>query len=168
MAEFTDLNEVWFVVSPQNPLKNKSSLLSNEHRLRLVREAIYDYPKFKASNIEFDLPVPSYTINTLAYLREKHSDTQFVLLIGSDNLDTFHKWKNYEEILNRYELYVYPRPGCDGGELKNHPKVKLVPAPQMDISATFIRNAIKGKKDIRYMLPGEVYKYITEMHFYEK
>lgn len=168
MAEFTDLTEIWFVVSPHNPLKNKSSLLANNHRINLVREAIADYPKFKASDIEFSLPQPSYTIHTLVYLREKYPDKQFVLIIGSDNLGTFHKWKNYEEILNHYELYVYPRPGFDGGELKNHPKVKFVPAPQMDISATFIRNAIKEKKDIRFMLPEAVYKYVSEMHFYKK
>jgi nicotinate-nucleotide adenylyltransferase len=168
MAEFTDLEEVWFVVSPHNPLKNKSSLLPNDQRLRLVREAIYDYSKFKASNIEFSLPQPSYTINTLTYLKEKHPDKQFVLILGSDNLNTFNKWKNYEEILNQYELYVYPRPGTDGGELKNHPKVKIVNAPQMDISATFIRNAIREKKNIRFMLPEPVHQYISEMHFYEK
>lgn len=168
MAEFTDLSEVWFVVSPHNPLKNKSSLLANHHRLRLVREAIADFPKFKASDIEFGLTQPSYTINTLVYLKEKYPDKNFVLILGSDNLSHFHKWKNYEEILNQYELYVYPRPDEDGGELKNHPKVKMVPAPRMDISATFIRKAIKEKKDIRYLLPEAAYKYITEMHFYEK
>lgn len=168
MAEFTDLAEVWFVVSPHNPLKNKSTLLDNHHRIRLVREAISDFPKFKASDIEFSLPQPSYTINTLVYLKEKYPDKNFVLLLGSDNLGTFHKWKNYEEILKQYELYVYPRPDEYGGELKNHSKVKLVPAPRMEISATFIRDAIKEKKDVRYMLPEAVYKYISEMHFYEK
>ncbi len=168
MAEFTDLKEVWFVISPHNPLKEKSSLLPNEQRLRLVREAIYDYTKFKVSNIEFSLPQPSYTINTLTYLKEKHPENKFVLILGADNLETFHKWKNYEEILNQYELFVYPRPGTDGGKLRDHPKVKLVAAPQMDISATFIRNAIKEKKDIRFMLPQGVYNYISEMHFFEK
>jgi len=136
--------------------------------LRLVREAIYDYSKFKASNIEFSLPQPSYTINTLVYLKEKHPDNQFVLILGADNLETFHKWKNYEEILNQYELYIYPRPATDGGKLKDHAKVKIVAAPQMDISATFIRKAIKEKKDIRFMLPQGVYNYISEMHFFEK
>ena len=167
MVQFTDLDKLWFVVSPHNPLKEKKTLLANNHRLRLVREAITDYSKFTASNIEFSLPQPSYTINTLAYLKEKHPSTQFALIMGSDNLQTFDKWKNYEEILKHYTLYVYPRTGFDGGKFKDHPKVKITQAPIMEISATFIREALKNKKDIRFMLSEPVYKYIKEMHFYE-
>ena len=168
MVSFTDLQQVWFVVSPHNPLKEKKTLLSDMHRLRLVREAIADDTRFKASNIEFKLPQPSYTINTLAYLKEKHLAKQFALIIGADNLQTFHKWKNYEEILKQYEVYVYPRPGSDGGDLKSHPKVKWTNAPFMEISSTFIREAIRTKKDIRHYLPEAAWKYIVEMHFYEK
>lgn len=168
MVEFTDLNQIWFVVSPHNPTKEKKSLLSDTQRLRLVREAIAFDTRFKASNIEFELPQPSYTINTLAYLKEKSPRKQFALIIGSDNLQTFHKWKNYEEILKQYELYIYPRPESKGGELVNHPKVKLVNAPIMEISSTFIRESIRNKKNIRHFLPEAVYNYITEMHFYEK
>jgi nicotinate-nucleotide adenylyltransferase len=168
MLEFADLESIWFVVSPQNPLKEKSSLLAENHRIRLVREAIGYFNKFKACNIEFKLPKPSYTVNTLTHLKEKHPKNEFVLIMGSDNLKTFHKWKNYEEVLKNYEIYVYPRPESDGGAFENHPKIKMINAPLMDISSTFIRDAIKSKKDIRYFLPQAVWKYIKEMHFYEK
>jgi len=168
MLEYTDLKNIWFVISPHNPLKEKKSLLPEIQRLRLVREAIGDFNKFKASNVEFKLPQPSYTINTLTHLQEKYPKNEFVLILGSDNLQTFHKWKNYEEILKQYEIYVYPRPDSDGGQLKTHPKVKMTNAPVMDISSSFIREAIKQKKDIRYYLPENVWNYIREMHFYEK
>lgn len=174
MVAFTDIQQVWFVVSPHNPLKEKKTLLSDTHRLRLVREAIAEDTRFKASNIEFKLPQPSYTINTLAYLKEKYPAKQFSLIIGADNLQTFHKWKNYEEILKQYELYVYPRHNYSPSPLESpvvkpdHPKVKLTSAPIMEISSTFIREAIRDKKDIRHYLPEAVYKYIVEMHFYEK
>src|ERR1043166_5303435 len=141
MAEFTDLEQVWFVVSPHNPLKQKHTLLQDYHRLALVRTAIADHRKLKASDIEFKLPKPSYTIHTLTYLQEKFPAHQFVLLLGSDNLVTFHKWKNYEQILEHYELYIYPRKESTGEELSNHPKVKLFPAPLVELSSTFIREA---------------------------
>jgi nicotinate-nucleotide adenylyltransferase len=168
MAEFTDLDQVWMVVSPQNPLKIKNSLLKDIHRLALVNEAIGDYRKLKSSNIEFKLQKPSYTINTLLHLSEKYTQHEFVLIMGMDNLQTLDKWKNYEEILNNYEVYVYPRQNCEGEKFINHLKVKLIDAPVMELSASFIRKAIKDKKDVRYMLPESVYKYIMEMHFYEK
>jgi nicotinate-nucleotide adenylyltransferase len=168
LAEFTDLDQVWFVVSPHNPLKDKSSLLSDHHRLQLVRTAIGDYRKLKASNIEFSLPKPSYTINTLSYLFEKHPEHTFALILGADNLETFKKWKNWEQILEAVELYVYPRRDSDGGELLHHPKVKVVEAPMMELSATFIRKAIHEGRDVRYMLPAAVWEYMREMHFYEK
>jgi nicotinate-nucleotide adenylyltransferase len=168
MLEFTDLEQIWFVVSPHNPLKQKSSLLDQNHRLQLVNIAIENQSKFKASNIEFKLPQPSYTINTLTYLTEKYPNTKFALIMGSDNLENFHKWKNYEEILKRFELYVYHRPENDGGALKNHANVKLINAPLMEISSTLIRQAIREKKDVQFFVPEKVWEYIQEMHFYEK
>ena len=167
MSEFTDLDQVWFIVSPHNPLKLKNSLLQDYHRMSLVKIAIGDNRKLKASDIEFKLPRPSYTINTLAYLFEKFPSHQFVLILGSDNLESFTKWKNYSEILDQVELYVYPRKDSAGGELINHPKVKKIPAPLMEISSSFIRDAIHNKKDIRYMLPEKVWEYIDEMSFYK-
>ena len=169
MAEFTDLEQVWLVVSPQNPLKPSASLLQDYHRFEMVRIAVGDYPKLKASKIEFGLPRPSYTVDTLAYLREEYPERQFVPIMGTDNLENLHKWKNWESILQEHELYVYPRPNHDGGGLSNHPKVKLVTGtPLMEISASFIRNAIAHKKDVRYMLPQDVYRYLDEMNFYRK
>lgn len=168
MAEFTDLDQVWLVVSPHNPLKQKDTLLADHHRLQMVRLAIGDYRKLKASDIEFSLPKPSYTIHTLTYLKEKHTDHEFVLIMGADNLETFTKWKNWEQILESVELYVYPRKESDGGSLLHHPKVKVFHAPHMELSATFIRDSIRQKKDVRYMLPQSVWEYIREMHFYEK
>jgi len=168
MLEFTDLDEVWMVVSPHNPLKKKESLLSDTHRLLLVREAIGDNNRIKASNIEFNLPQPNYTIDTLAYLKKKHPAHKFVLIMGTDNLHNLHKWKNYEQLLADYIIYAYNRPGFDGGKFKNHPSVKITEAPLMEISSSFIRQAIKNKKDVRYLLSPAVAQYIKEMHFYEK
>ncbi len=168
MAEFTDLNEVWFIVTPQNPLKKSASLLKDSHRFQLVKIAINDYTKLKASKIEFTLPKPSYTINTLTRFSQKFPAHEFVLIMGSDNLQTFKKWKRWEDILKQYELYVYPRPEYDGWALKKHNKIRFVNAPLMEISASFIRKAIKNGKDIRFMLPESVYKHIVKKHFYEK
>jgi len=167
MREFTDLDEVWFIISPQNPFKTKQSLLPDYQRLELVNLAIDDNIGFRASNIEFKLPKPSYTIDTLAYLYDKYPEKEFVLIMGSDNLLHFHKWKNFNEILRNYQIYVYPRPNEKAVELMKHPKVKLVEAPLMEISSSFIRNAIKANKNIRYFLPIKVWNYINEMHFYE-
>lgn len=168
MLEFTDLDRLWFIVSPHNPLKKKSTLLADHHRLELVRRAIGDNPEMKASDIEFKLPQPSYTVNTLVHLKEKYPKYKFALIMGSDNLVTFHKWKNYEVLLEQNEIYVYPRPGDKDLPFRDHPNVKITEAPLMDISSTFIRDAIKKKKDIRYFMPEEAAKYIAEMHFYEK
>lgn len=168
MAEFTDLDQVWLVVSPHNPFKKKSSLLKDHHRLQLVQLAIGEASNIKASDIEFKLPQPSYTINTLTYLQEKYPKRHFALIMGSDNLSGFTKWKNYERILTSHEIYVYPRPEDDGGEMRNHPRVKWTEAPLMELSSTFLRQAIKDKKDVRHMIPLPAYQYIKEMHFYEK
>ncbi|MCD4679792.1 MAG: nicotinate-nucleotide adenylyltransferase, partial [Bacteroidales bacterium] len=157
MLEFTDLSQVWFITSPHNPLKEKKSLLADHHRLAMVNIAIEDNYQFRSSSIEFKLPQPSYTIDTLSHLYEKHPDNDFILIMGSDNLSSLKKWKNYKELLKLYKMYVYPRPGSDGGEFKNSPNVKMVNAPLMEISSSFIRKAIKDKKNIQYMFPPGVY-----------
>ena len=166
MREFTELEEVWLVVSPHNPLKQKASLLDQHQRLALVNLAIDDHPRIKASNIEFSLQQPSYTINTLVHLQEKYPQHRFSLIMGQDNLVSFHKWKNYEEILKNYTLYVYPRPNTEPTQFDAHPQVKITQAPVMEISSTFIRNAIREKIDIRYFLPYKVWLEIDEMNYY--
>jgi len=168
MLSFTDLQQVWFVVSPHNPLKEKASLLDQNQRLHLVNLAIGDTPNMQSNNIEFQLPQPSYTINTLVHLKEKYPQHEFALIMGSDNLQTFDRWKNYEEILKRYRLYIYPRPGFDGGALLLHKNVVMTEAPVMEISSTFIRKAIKDKKDVSFFVPPAVWQYIDEMSFYRK
>ncbi len=166
-VEYTDLDRVWFVVSPQNPFKQKKSLLDDHHRLALVRQAIEDDPRFWVTDIEFKMPKPSYTIDTLTYLQEKYPDHNFVLLAGSDQLPTFDKWKNPDQILEQYKLYVYTRPGYAGSKYDSHPGVRIFDAPQMEISSTFIRKSVQEGKDMRYMLPEKVWRYMQEMHFYE-
>lgn len=168
MREFTDLDEVWLVVSPQNPLKNKNKLLADHHRMALVRLALEDHQHLKASDIEFKMPKPSFTIDTLTWLDEKYPEREFILICGTDIFPSFHKWKNFEEILNQYQLYVYPRPGYKLGKYDGHAKVKVFDAPLMEISASFIREGIKTKKNMSFWMPEKVYEYIQEMHFYEK
>jgi nicotinate-nucleotide adenylyltransferase len=180
MADYTDLDQVWLVVSPQNPLKKKKSLLEDYHRLALVKEAIYDNNKIKVSDIEFGLPKPSYTANTLAHLKEKYPENQFNLIMGEDNLRTFHKWKNYEVILEKHKLYVYPRVLTIQEEeeveeigylpenklLEHKSVIRCEEAPVMKVSSSFIRQAIKDGKDVRYLLSERVHKYLDEMNFY--
>ncbi|MCA6361755.1 MAG: nicotinate-nucleotide adenylyltransferase [Bacteroidetes bacterium] len=168
MLSFTDLDKLWFVVSPHNPLKEKKTLLADHHRLEMVNRAIGDHPRLRASDIEFKLPQPSFTVNTLAWLSEKYPDYKFALIMGSDNLNSLPKWKNYEIILEHYQIYVYPRPGYDGGDLRNHPSVVFTQAPVMEISSTFIREAIKNKKDVQYFLPPAAWQYLDEMNFYRR
>ncbi len=167
-VEFSDLDEVWLVVTPHNPHKQKSTLLNDYHRLEMVRLATEDYPKLKPSNIEFKLPQPNYTIDTLVYLEEKYPQHSFSLIMGEDNLNSFHKWKNYEVILERYYIYVYPRVTANSieNQLINHPKVHKIDAPVIEISSTFIRSAIKEKKNIRPLLPEKVWQYIDRELFY--
>ncbi len=169
MVEFSDLEEVWFVITPLSPFKKKNSLLSNHHRLSLVNIAVEDYPKLKSSTVEFKMPQPNYTINTLVQLEEDYPSHQFYLIMGEDNLKGFHKWKNSKTILENYEIYVYPRisDGAIENNLSEHSKIHRINAPIVQISSTFIRNAIKEKKDIRSMFPGNVWKYIEEMNFYK-
>jgi nicotinate-nucleotide adenylyltransferase len=168
MSTFTDLDEVWFVISPQNPLKEKHSLLADYHRLALVKLAVEDHPKMKAVDIEFKMPKPSYTIDTLTWLNEKYPDRSLIVICGADIFQTFHKWKNYQQILDQYYLYVYPRPGFALGEYAGHPHISMFDAPNMEISSSFIRNGIRNKKDMQFWMPSKVYNYILEMHFYEK
>lgn len=168
MLSFTDMQQVWFVISPHNPLKNKAGLLHQNDRLYLVNLALDFHPKLKASNIEFELSQPSYTINTLAHLKEKFPEYVFSLIMGQDNLQTFDKWKNYEEILKRHHIYVYPRVKSEPSEFHNHKKVHLTEAPIMEISSTFIRKAIKDKKNVQYFMHPKVWEYIDEMNFYKK
>lgn len=167
LAEFTDLRSIWFIISPHNPFKKKDSLLDDHHRHQLVQEAIGDDPRFYASTIEFDMPKPSFTIDTLTHLSERYPDKEFVLLCGADILPTFHKWKNYEQILSEYKMLVYNRPGFIENPYHEHQALEIIEAPQFDISSSFIRKAIATGKDVRYFLPGNVYNYIREMHFYE-
>lgn len=169
MVEFSDLDEVWFVVTPHNPHKKKKTLLEDHHRLAMVRIAVDEYPKLQASNVEFDLPQPNYTVNTLAYLEEKYPKNNFCLIMGEDNLKSLHKWKNYEVILERYSIYVYPRisEGKVETQFENHEKIKKVAAPIIELSSTFIRQGIKDGKNIRPMISAEVWKYLDEMNFYK-
>ena len=168
MAEFTGMDQVWFVVSPHNPLKEKATLLADHHRLAMVNLAIEEDSRFRSSNIEFKLPLPSFTIDTLAYLAEKFPGKKFVLIAGSDNLPTFHKWKNYEELLRRYHIYLYPRPETGSTPFDNHPSISRVNAPLITLSSSFIRKAIQDGKNMRYFLPDKVWMYIDEMNFYKK
>ena len=169
MVEFSDLDQVWMVVTPHNPHKKKSTLLDNNHRKMMVDIALEEYPNIKSSAIEFDLPQPNFTVNTLAVLDEKYPKQKFCLLMGEDNLKSFHKWKNFEVILSRYELFVYPRltPNKATALLENHPNVTRIAAPIMEISSTAIRKAIKSKKNVRPLLPQNVWQYLDEMNFYK-
>ncbi len=167
MVEYTGLDQIWFVVSPHNPLKEKATLLADHHRLAMVNMAIEEDSRFKSSNIEFKLPQPSYTIDTLTYLSEKHPKKEFVLIAGSDNLQTFHKWKNYEELLKQYQIYLYPRPETTTSQFDQHPAITRVDAPLITLSSSFIRQGIRENKNMRYFLPEKVWKYIDEMHFYK-
>ncbi len=168
MVEYTDLNQLWFIVSPQNPLKGKKSLLADHHRWALVNLAVENDARFRAIDIEFKMPRPSYTIDTLTRLSEKYPDYEFVLISGTDIFGSLHKWKNHEQILKNYSFYVYARPNYEMGIYKDHPRIKIFDAPQMEISSSFIRKSIKEKKQIQYYLPPGLYDYIKEMHFYEK
>ncbi|MEO1010468.1 MAG: nicotinate (nicotinamide) nucleotide adenylyltransferase [Bacteroidota bacterium] len=169
IVEFSELDEVWFVITPRSPFKVKDTLLADHHRYQMVFEAVRDYPKLRPSKIEFDLPRPNYTIDTLVRLEEKHGKGfAFSLLMGEDNLKGFHKWKNYERILENHELFVYPRisGGSVIGQFRDNPRIHRVEAPVMEISSTFIRKNHKLGKNIRPLLPQSVWAYMDEMNFY--
>jgi nicotinate-nucleotide adenylyltransferase len=170
MAEHADLDQVWMVVTPHNPLKKKDTLLDDYHRLQMVHLATDSFEKLKPSDIEFKLSQPNYTVNTLVHLQERYPNHEFSLIMGEDNLKTLHKWKNYEVILENYDIYVYPRISSEveNLELKNHPKIHLIDAPIVEISSTFIRNNIKEGKNIQPLLPEKVWEYIDHNNFYKK
>ncbi|MBK6372251.1 MAG: nicotinate-nucleotide adenylyltransferase [Saprospiraceae bacterium] len=153
MANETDLDQVWMVVSPQNPFKDKKSLAKDRDRYNLVHLAIGDNPKLSVSDIEFSMPKPSYTIDTLTYLKEKYPNKIFYLIMGGDNVPTLPKWKNSELLIENYKIYVYKRPGYDLWPLASHPNITSVEAPLLDISSTHIRQLIKERKSIQYLVP---------------
>lgn len=166
MVEFTDIDQIWFVLSPHNPFKKKSTLLPDYTRLDLLNLAIDDDPRFKSSNIEFKLPKPSYTIDTLTYLKDQFPKKDFVLIMGSDILCSFHKWKNYEQIEQNYKRYIYPRSTNEKIDKQQHVNVEFVNAPIIEISSSFIRDALKHGKDIRHFLPSKVFGIIDKMGYY--
>ncbi len=175
MAENSDLDKVWLVVSPQNPFKLSKGLLHEFDRYDMAKAAVADHYKLEVSDVEFHLPKPSYTIHTLACLTEKHPTKQFKVILGEDNLENFKKWKNYEQILEQFGLYVYPRPplaighahlGVTNTQLSRHSNVKMIEAPLLDISATYIRQCIKDNKSIRYLVPEAVETMIRIKNFY--
>ena len=170
MAEHSDLDQIWMVVTPHNPHKQKNTLLDDYHRLHMVHLATENYPKIKPTDIEFKLPQPNYTVNTLAHLQEKYPDYEFSLIMGEDNLNSLHKWKNYEVILQNHAIYVYPRlnSGEINNEFVNNPKIHRVGAPVIELSSTFIRENIKNKKNVIPMLPSKVWEYIDHNLFYKK
>jgi nicotinate-nucleotide adenylyltransferase len=168
-AEFSDLEEIWMVVTPHNPHKNKKTLLEDYHRLQMVFLATEDYPKLKPSDIEFKLPQPNYTVNTLAYLSEKYPQHEFALIMGEDNLKSLHKWKNYTYIVEHHNLYVYPRVSENQDDFSlDSSKIQMINAPVVEISSTFIRKCLKEGKNIQPMLPEKVYDYIHHNLFYKK
>ena len=167
MATQTDLDKVWLVVSPQNPLKPKKTLARDYDRLHLARLGIGDNPRLQASNVEFDLPKPSYTVDTLAFLKEKYPERTFSLIMGGDNLASLHLWKNYGQILANYDIYVYKRPAYDPGDLAAHPHIRICEAPLLDISATYIRECVRTGKSVRYLVPDAVWEYLETSSLYK-
>lgn len=169
LVENSDLKEIWMVVTPHNPHKKKSTLLDDYQRLHMVHLATDDYDKIKPSNVEFNLPQPNYTVNTLAHLKEKYPDTDFTLIMGEDNLKSLPKWKNHQVLLDDFNIIVYPRisKGEIPTELVDHSSITKINAPIMEISSTMIRNAISQNQDLRYFLHQDVYTYLNEMNFYK-
>jgi nicotinate-nucleotide adenylyltransferase len=168
MATQTDLERVWLVVSPQNPLKPKKTLARDYDRLHLTRLGIGDNPRLEVSNVEFNLPKPSFTIDTLTHLKEKYPEREFALIMGGDNLATLHLWKNYEQLLAGYDIYVYRRPGIALGPYESHPRVRVVEAPLLDISATYIRECLRNGKSVRYLVPDAVFEYLESGQLYRE
>ncbi len=168
MVQYSDLDQVWMVVSPHNPLKNKASLAKDSDRYHLVELAIGDNTKLKVSNVEFSLPLPSYTVDTLTFLREKYPGKTFALIMGGDNLESIEKWKNYQHILENYDIYLYQRPGYNPDKYSNMTRVKSIDAPLLNISSTFIRQAIQKGKSVRYLVPDAVSDYLESSVLYRK
>ncbi|WP_417197469.1 nicotinate (nicotinamide) nucleotide adenylyltransferase [Bizionia sp.] len=169
LAEQSDLDQIWLVVTPQSPFKKKQSLLDNYQRLEMVFRATEEYDKLQPSDIEFALPQPNYTVNTLAHLQEKYPHHEFSLIMGEDNLKSFHKWKNYQVILDNHDIYVYPRisEGTIETQFDGHKRIHHINAPIIELSSTFIRQSIKDGINVKPMLPQTVWQYIDEMNFYK-
>lgn len=168
LIEYGSIDQLWFIVSPQSPHKERKTLLADYHRLELVRRAVDDDDRFKVSDIEFKLPSPSYTIDTLTYLDEKYPENEFLIIMGADGLKHFYKWKNADMLEKKYHRLVYPRPSVDPKDFVNQKNYTLIDAPQMEISSSFIRKAIRSGKNVRHFLPEKVFRYIDEMNFYKK
>ncbi len=168
LVENSELDCLWFVISPQNPFKAKESLLPDYQRLEIMNRAIEGYSKFQACDIEFGMPKPSYTIDTLTYLKEKYPSREFYLIMGTDNLANLDRWKNSEQILSGYHIIVFPRNGSDGGPLKDHPHVQMVNTPIIEVSSTFLRESIQNGRDVRFFMPARAFEYIDEMNFWKK
>jgi nicotinate-nucleotide adenylyltransferase len=166
MANHTALDKVWLVVSPQNPLKKYGDLINTYDRLEMAKLATDNATNIAVSDVELKLPQPSYTIDTLTHLKEKYPEHDFALIMGSDNLVTLHKWKNYKLILRDYQIFVYPRPGYENAEFASHPSVTITMTPQMELSATFIRKSIAEKKNLQYFVPDPVLKFIESKGLY--
>lgn len=169
LAEHSDLEQIWLVVTPHNPLKNKQTLLDNYSRLEMVRIATINYPKLRPSDIEFKLSQPNYTVNTLAHLADKYPQHEFALIMGEDNLDSLHKWKNYEFIVKNYTIYVYPRVGSaiENSTIPLTNVVKIA-APKVEVSSTWIRNNIQKGFNVQPLLSEKVWEYIDHNNFYKK
>ena len=170
ILENSDMEELWFVVSPQNPFKDKKTLLSDHNRLDMVQAAVKNYPKMRASNVEFSLPKPSYTIDTLTYLHEKYPDVSFALIMGEDNLKGLKKWKNSETLVNNHQIIIYPRVlNADEKQTETfeHENISKIDAPIIELSATKIREMLKEGKNVRPMLPPEVFDYLDGSSFYK-
>ncbi len=168
VANNTNADEVWFVVSPHNPLKEKRSLLADHHRLAMVRRAVENDPRFKASDVEFGLEQPSYTTVTLAYLKEKYPNIEFSLIMGGDSLASLPKWKNHETILANYPIIVYSRPSQGNvDDMLKQGRITMLDAPLMNLSSSAIRKQIAAGKSVKYQMPHEAWTYLDEMNFYK-
>lgn len=167
MLEYSSLDQIWFVVTPHSPFKKKSTLLDDYLRLDLVNKAIEKYPNFRSSNIEFSLEQPSFTSRTLVELVEKYPMHQFSLIMGQDNLNGLNKWKNVDYILENHKIFVYPRPQNYKEINFEKGEIEIVNAPLMDVSSTMIRNGIKGGKNLRAFLPGDLWDFIEKENFYK-
>ena len=167
LVEFSDLDELWFVVTPQNPLKQKDELLDADERLKMVQLSLGDDPRFHVSDIEMHLPRPSYTINTLTALSEQYPDCEFVFICGMDSLQYLKNWREYQKNLDNYELLVFPREGYDGGELLNYPSVTVLKTPIVELSSTFIRKCVREGRDVRHFMPEKAFLYMKQNRFYE-
>jgi len=167
MLEFVGMDELWFVVSPQNPLKLQSDLAEDKHRLEMVKLAIQEYtPRFQVCDIEMQMPRPSYTIDTLKQLEKKHGDRRFMIIVGSDSIDTITQWKDFESLLSNYKIFVYPRMGSDIEKIKVMYPVEIISAPIIEMSSSFIRDLIRKGKSVQYFMPNQAYRYMINHNVY--